>query len=326
MSVSVDIIIVNWNSALHLRRCLDSMLLASREGLELARVVVVDNASSDGSADDLFYPGLPLVFLRNSENRGFAAACNQGAKASQADYLLFLNPDVELREDSLTTPVRFMEDPAKDRVGICGIQLVGPERHVARSCSPFPTLGGYLLKMLGLEWMSASFFLKLEDHFESRRVDVVTGAFFLVRRGVFQELRGFDEEFFVYFEELDFSYRAHQAGWRSQFLASAQAQHVGGGCSQQAKAARLFYSLRSRILYGYKHFTWVEATGLSFGTLFIEPLSRIVWAGLRGSLREMHETLSAYQMLWLEILGKIKRERTRARREKAPVRQDRVQS
>jgi hypothetical protein len=274
------------------------MLLASREGLEFARVVVVDNASTDESADDLFYPGLPLVFLRNSENRGFAAACNQGASGSQADYLLFLNPDVELRKDSLSTPVQFMEDPANDRVGICGIQLVGPEGHVARSCSRFPTVGGYLLKMLGLEGISKGFLLAPSDHLESRLVDQVMGAFFLVCREVFQELHGFDEQFFVYLEEVDFSYRAHLAGWRSQFLVSAQAQHAGGGCSEQAKAARLSYYLRSKILYSYKHFGRAGATGVLIGTLVVEPFSRLALGAAHGSLLEIQDTLRAYGMLW----------------------------
>lgn len=297
---------------MHLRRCLDSLQNASRDGLELARVVVVDNASTDGSVEGLCYPGLPLVLLRNSENLGFATACNQGASGGKSDYLLFLNPDVELRQDSLSTPVQFMEDPANHRTGICGIQLVGPEGHVARSCSWFPTPGGFWLKMLGLEGISKGFFLPLSDHLESRQVDQVMGAFFLVRREVFQELYGFDEQFFVYFEELDFSYRAHRTGWRSQFLASAQAQHAGGGCSEQVKAARLFYSLRSRILYAYKHFGRLAATGVMIGTLFLEPFSRMAWAGLRGSLSEMRETLSAYRMLWFDLprlLFKTRRQR-----------------
>ena len=144
-------------------------------------------------------------------------------------------------------------------------------------------------------------FLAEQDHRGSKTVDQVMGALFLVRRAVFESLNGFDERFFVYFEDLDFSYRAWQAGYSSYFLATAQALHHGGGCSEQVKAARLFYSLRSRILYGYKHFGWAAATGLLTGTILVEPVSRVAWAGLRGSLREMGETMSAYGMLWLDL-------------------------
>jgi len=298
MSASLDVVIVNWNSGLHLRHCLDSLQPGRGEGLELRRVVVVDNASTDGSAVGLCYPSLPLVFLHNCENRGFAVACNQGAKDSQASYLLFLNPDVTLLKDSLRIPVRFMEDPTNDRVGICGIQFVGPDGRVSRSCARFPTLGMFLLKMLGLEGVSVTFFLKLADHLESGVVDHVMGAFFLVRREVFQELKGFDERFFVYFEDLDFSYRAYKAGRPSCFLASVQAQHVGGGSSNQVRAARMFYSLRSRIQYGFKHFGPIRSAVLLLATALIEPISRLTLGAARGSLNEIQETFRAYEMFW----------------------------
>ena len=124
------------------------------------------------------------------------------------------------------------------------------------------------------------------------------GAFFLVRRSMFEELGGFDERFFVYLEDLDFSFRARQAVWRSYYLADARAYHKGGGSSEQAKATRMFYSLRSRILYGYKHFGWFSATFLAVGTLFIEPFSRLALAiGLRSG-REAKETIKGYAMLW----------------------------
>jgi N-acetylglucosaminyl-diphospho-decaprenol L-rhamnosyltransferase len=97
MFASIDIIIVNWNSGLRLRQCLDSMQNGSRAGFDLTRVVVIDNASSYRSASHLDLCELPLEVIRNDVNRGFAAACNQGARLSTADYLLFLNPDVRLR-------------------------------------------------------------------------------------------------------------------------------------------------------------------------------------------------------------------------------------
>jgi GT2 family glycosyltransferase len=239
--------------------------------------------------------------IQNPMNRGFGVACNQGAKGSHADYLLFLNPDVVLLRNSLSIPVCFMEDPTNDRVGICGIQLVDPEGRVAQSCARFPTLGMFLLKMLGLEAISVSFFLKLVDHLESKVVDHVMGAFFLVRREVYEELKGFDERFFVYFEDLDFSYRAYQAGRLSWFLANNQAQHVGGGCSNQVKAARLFYSLCSRIQYGFKHFGPLRGAVLLLATTLIEPISRLALAASHGCPKEARDTLRSYAMFWREL-------------------------
>jgi GT2 family glycosyltransferase len=303
--VSLDIIIVNWNSGLQLRRCLDSMLLTSLEGLEVARVVVVDNASSDGSAERLDFPDLPLLVIHNSSNRGFAAACNEGARGSKADYLLFLNPDTALERNSLAAPIAFLERPENIHIGICGVQLVDEGGRVSRSCARFPTPGHLMGRCLGLDrlfprWFP-NHFLSERDHSESRVVDQVMGAFFLVRRGVFDPLGGFDERFFVYYEELDFSYRARQAGWTSYFLATTCARHRGGGCTGQAKATRLFYVLRSRILYSYKHFGRAAATGVLLGTVLAEPFSRLVLAAARKSLREMRETLQAYTMLWRKL-------------------------
>src|SRR5437016_1789132 len=121
MPCSLDVVIVNWNAGPQLRDCLASIINASR-GPELKRVVVVDNASTDSSLQAIHMQGLPLVVLRNERNRGFAAACNQGASGSTADYLLFLNPDTHLGSDALAEPVAFMERPQNGRIGIVGIQ------------------------------------------------------------------------------------------------------------------------------------------------------------------------------------------------------------
>ncbi len=305
MSTSLDIIIVNWNSQLHLRHCLDSMLRASSTEFGLTRVVVVDNASLDGSVERLEEIALPLTIIRNAENRGFAAACNQGSRDSRADYLLFLNPDTTLLSESLTRAVEFMQMPQNSEVGVCGIQLVDERNRVIRSCSRFPEAKHFLAQMLGLDRLFPlrfrNKFMNDWDHDETRQVDAVTGAFLLVRRPTFESLGGFDERFFVYLEDVDFLYAARQAGWTCFYLATTRAYHKEGGCSEQVRAVRLLYSLRSRILYGYKHFGWAAATGLLMGTFLIEPLTRLAWAAWRRSVGEMKETFQAYAMLLREL-------------------------
>lgn len=305
MKPSLDIVIVNWNAGARLHVCLSSIRAARQDGFELKRVVVVDNASSDGSMNDLHFPDLALSLVRNSENRGFATACNQGAGGSSADYLLFLNPDTAVLTDSLQAPIQFMEEARNAEVGICGIQLLDEKGNVSQSCSWFPTTPSLLSQMLGLDRLFPNHlkghFLDHKDHFESRQVDQVMGAFFLVRHKLFESLDGFDERFFVYFEDLDFSYRAHQAGWQSYYLATAQAYHRGGGCSKGAKARRLYYSLCSRILYSYKHLGGAPGTGVMLGTLLVEPFSRLVLAVAHKSVSEMQETVQAYMMLGRSI-------------------------
>jgi N-acetylglucosaminyl-diphospho-decaprenol L-rhamnosyltransferase len=304
---SLDIIIVNWNAKKTLFKCLDS--ISVNRAIYQIHVVIVDNASSDSSVEMLenHKSELPLTIIKNPENRGFAAACNQGARGSSADYLLFLNPDTILSQDSLTKPLTFLAKSNKASIGIVGIQLLDDSGMVSRTCTRFPMPGRFYVKMFALDRLFPktfpSHFMTEWDHSESRDVDQVMGAFFLVRRSLFEELSGFDERFFLYFEELDFALRARKAGYRSYYFAEAQAYHKGGGTSEQVKATRLFYSLRSRMLYCYKHFEWTSATGVLLGTLFIEPFSRMVYAAIRLSGREMAETLKGYAMLWKDSLN-----------------------
>jgi len=311
MPSSMDIIIVNWNSGGLLRDCLRSINIAADQySFNLNRVVVVDNASSDGSADEMEELKIPLFIIRNEVNRGFATACNQGEKESKADYLLFLNPDTYLNEDSLAKPLIFMERGFNQHIGIVGIQLLDNNGEIAQTCARFPTPGRFFSKMFGLDRLFPhvfpSYFMSDWDHRESREVDHVMGAFFLIRRFIFEELGGFDEQFFVYLEDLDFSFRARQAGWRSFFLADAKAYHKGGGTSEKVKAMRLFYSLQSRIFYGYKHFSWWPATGLMLGTLLIEPLIRFTLSASRRSRGEISETLKAYSIFWGKLPALVK--------------------
>ena len=143
--------------------------------------------------------------------------------------------------------------------------------------------------------------MKEWDHKSTLVVDQVIGAFFLVRTNVFKSLGGFDERFFVYYEEVDFAYRAHLAGWESTYFAGAKAFHAGNGTTKNIKARRLFYSVRSRLLYVFKHFAWYKAVAVLLVSVIIEPISRSILALLRCSWTGFKETWLAYGMLfrWL---------------------------
>ena len=149
---SVDIVLVNWNAGEQLRRCLGSISTSYSANL-IERVVVVDNASSDNSLTGLETLGLPLTIVRNPNNRGFGAACNQGAANSRADYLLFLNPDTRLDAASLADPVSFMEEPRNADVGVCGIKLVDENGVACRTCTRLPTPGHFFAQMVGMDKM-----------------------------------------------------------------------------------------------------------------------------------------------------------------------------
>ena len=296
----LDIVIVNWNTGKQLFNSVQS-IISTYKNFILNKVVVVDNASHDNSMEGLDQINLPLTIVQNTINMGFAYACNQGAKGSEADYILFLNPDTLLYADSLSKPIEFMQNPDNKTIGIVGVQLIDEDGKVARSCARFPKTSTYLMKMLGLERFSHPHFMTEWDHMDNREVDQIMGAFFLVRRQMYDQLQGFDERFFVYLEEVDFSLRAKQCGWNSFYLADAKIFHLGGGSSGQVKARRLFYHLQSRILYAFKNFNILSAAILLIGTILIEPISRCALALMKGSKQQAKETLSAYAMLWKKI-------------------------
>ena len=295
---TVHVVIVNWNSGAQLRECLKSFAAVADDDVA-ARVTVIDNASTDGSSEGL-EASMPLAVVRNADNRGFGAACNQGAAGSEADFLLFLNPDTRLMPGSFAEPVRYLRAHENKRVGIVGIQLVDADGRVARNTARAPTAWSMVGNSVGFDRLDPRLFpphfVTEWAHDQTRTVDQVMGAFFLVRRSLFEALGGFDERFFVYYEDLDFSVRARAQGWRSVYLSTAQAFHRGQGTTEGATARRTFYFCRSRILYARKHFGALGALAVTLATLALEPLAR-----LAAAPRSAGDTLRAFAMLWRDL-------------------------
>jgi GT2 family glycosyltransferase len=298
MKPSLRIVIVNWNAGAQLWDCIRS-IVPSKEFI-ISDVIVVDNGSTDDSLERIEQFGMPVSIIRNPANRGFAAACNQGATGNTSDYLLFLNPDTRLLENSLTMPVDFMQQPANSKIGICGIRLTDAEGNASTSAARFPTFRVIAGEIIGLTKISRNIFpshlMTSSDLPRSCLVDQVIGAFFLIRNAVFVLCGGFDERFFVYFEEVDLSLRAKQLGYSSYFLLEASAFHKGGGCSERVKAKRLFYFLRSRILYARKHYSRVEFLILLLLTWIEFPL-RVFRGVLEASWSDVRDTISAFMHL-----------------------------
>jgi hypothetical protein len=300
MTPDVSILIVNWNSRDLLRRCIDSVrTAASAPSAARYELIVVDNASVDSSIERAgLGPGDRLV--RNAENRGFGAACNQGAALASGRYLLLLNPDCELHAGAIETCLAAMADSAA-RIGVCGVRLLDNNGQTWRMCQRRPDLYTLLAKPLGLHVLTPQrqdHFLKDFDHLSDRDVDNVIGAFYLIEAALYRRLGGFDERFFVYWEDVDLSIRVQQAGLRVRYLATPTSYHRGGGVSEQVKAARLFYATRSRIQYAFKHLSPAQAWIHALVTLAIEPLSRTLHALLRRDLPAIGETWRGFAMLY----------------------------
>lgn len=301
MNLLADIVIVNWNSDNLLSECIHSI---ARFPEGVGRVIVVDNGSTDGSAN-IGNTFSNSTFVQLKENQGFAKACNIGASYADAPYILFLNPDTQfLDNESLPKLLRMLEAPVDQDIGIAGIRLVDKTGLTQRSCANFTNVRTFIGIPFGLDRIMPSIFTPLFaefDYLTSRDVDQAIGAYFVVRYATFEQLKGFDERFFVYWEEVDFCFRAKKAGWRTHYFADSVAYHMGGGTSDKVKAKRLFYQLRSRILYSLKHFGSFEGGIVLVMTAVFEPIARIIRSLMRGSLQEARDTLSGYRMFWYSI-------------------------
>jgi GT2 family glycosyltransferase len=304
---SVHVVIVNWNAGSQLIECLNSFAAASNDAVNLAGITVVDNASTDGSLDALLSlkNSLPLSIIRNPENRGFAAASNQGAAQITSDFALFLNPDTRLEAGCLQMPAEFLSEPANASVGIVGIKLFDAAGEVTHGCARRPTPRAMIGHSLGLDRLMPSVFpphfLSEWAHDRMSRVDQVIGAFFFVRQSVFQALGGFDERFFVYYEDMDFALRASERGWISVYLPTASAFHRGGGTTYAMKERRLFLFSRSRILFCLKHFKPAGAIAVTTVTLLLEPVARMLQALLRRRFADAIAVARGFAMVWADL-------------------------
>jgi len=290
---SLDVICVEWRSGPLLGQCLDSVAASDRTGLDLKRVVVVDNSETETPVPET--TGLPLTVIRNPRNVGFGAACNQGARDSAADYLVFLNPDIRLERSALAQAM--VQMAADDHVGIGGIRLTDAEGRTHHTCARLPTLGRMLAQAIGLDRLPGlpglRHFMTDWDHGSDRDVPQLMGACLIVRRAAFEALGGFDARFFLYYEDVDLCARAWQLGWHCRFYALPSAVHTGGGTTAQVVPQRMVYHASSRILYARKRFGLPAAILLWPVILLIEPLARIVGAMLTGQTGQIPDIVRA---------------------------------
>jgi GT2 family glycosyltransferase len=238
----LSIILVSYNTRDMLDNCLSSVLI-NKTNLEL-EVFVIDNASTDGSAQMVRkkYPGVNLI--ENSENLGFAKANNQAIHKAGGQYLLLLNTDTIILPGTLTIMVDFLD--VNLEVGAVGAKLVDQDLNSQTSCRHFPTLFTVLSQFFGLSSMFPKskifgwYDMGYWDHGQTRKVDCVPGTSLLVRKKVVQEVGLLDENYFMYFEDTDWCYRITRAGWKVVFLPDAKVIHLGG--ISAAKSNRgLFY-------------------------------------------------------------------------------------
>jgi hypothetical protein len=220
-------------------------------------IIVVDNASSDGSPEMVKaeFPGVSL--LTNAGNVGFAAANNQGTAIARGRYFALVNSDVEVFPGTLSTMLAFMD--AKPDVGMLGPKVLNADRTLQPSCRTFPSLRSWFLRALALDTalprsrIFGDHFMTHWSHDEERDVDILSGCFWLIRRRAHEEVGGLDTRFFMYAEDMDLCLRYRRAAWRVTFLPRAEIIHYGGASSDRAPVRFWIEQQRASLQYWKKH-------------------------------------------------------------------------
>jgi N-acetylglucosaminyl-diphospho-decaprenol L-rhamnosyltransferase len=249
----LSVVIVNWNTCDLLAQCLRSICdTVSDLSFE---VIVVDNASEDGSVEMVRREFPQVRLIQNVENVGFARANNQAMAVSQGCYILLFNSDAIATPSAVHSLVGLAN--AEPHAGIVGAQLLNPDGSFQASHTPFPTLWQEFLVLTGLgRLLHGQCYPSRgpEEDKGSQIVDYVEGACMLVRREAFEEVGGLDEGYFMYAEEVDWCYAMYQKGWQVWYQPEAKIIHFGGGSSQHRWPEREGDLYCSRVRFFYKHY------------------------------------------------------------------------
>jgi len=255
MNIEVSVIIVSWNSRQMLLDCINSLRGQLMAGA--SEIIVVDNASSDGTADAVRQSFPDVKLIESATNLGFARGNNAGLELSRGKYVCLINPDVVVGEECIPRMLNHLE--LYPDVGMLGPRIIGRDGETQRSCMRTPTLWNQLCRSLGLDSLIkhsrlfGGYLMTDFRHDEMRDVDVINGCFWVVRRNALANVGNLDPRFWMYSDDVDWCRRFHLAGWRVVFFPGAEAVHFGGGSSQLAPMLCYVEMQRANLQYWRKY-------------------------------------------------------------------------
>lgn len=254
--MDLSIIIVNYNVKEFIQNLIHSIVKAA-VGVQY-EVIIIDNASDDGSVEFIKGKFPDVKLISNSVNRGFSKANNQGLAIAKGEYLLLLNPDTLMREDTLLKMLDFFK--SNPEVGLAGCKLLNPDGSFLPDCRrSFPGPWTSFCKVTGLSSLFpnsrifARYNLTYLDENQTYEVDAVSGAFMMLKRSVFEKIGGLDEQFFMYGEDLDLCYRVQKAGYKVFYVHNTQIIHYKGESTKRSSIdeTKIFYEAMN--LFVKKH-------------------------------------------------------------------------
>lgn len=278
----LSVLIVNWNTRELLRACLRSIHTFPPRGPH--EVIVVDNASTDGSAEMVKADFPSVCLIASPKNTGYAHGNNLAFAAASGDWLLTLNPDTEFVDDSLQRSIDLLEE--RPKIGCLGAKLIYPDGRTQNSVRGWPTFRGILGDQTGLgrrfsKGALDSYRLTAFDYEKEQLAPQPMGTFLLFRRKALESVgdpaRPFDEGFPIFFNEVDLLYRLHRAGWECLYSPSVRVVHHGGESTKQVRKSMIWESHRSLVRFLRKHYrTPLNAPGLALfsGLIYLAALVR----------------------------------------------------
>jgi N-acetylglucosaminyl-diphospho-decaprenol L-rhamnosyltransferase len=275
---ALSVCIINWNTREPLRRCLLSLRQAARS-IPL-QIIVVDNASSDGSAAMVRREFPEVQLVANETNRGYAAANNQALALARAELVLLLNPDVEVTAQALEEMMACLR--RHERAAAVAPRLVSPKGRLQYSCRTFPTPDVILWEVLGLSrlWPRSRIFGKYRmtwwSYNDERPVPQPMASALLARREVLEQLGGFDERFAIFFNDVDLCKRIWEAGWEIWFTPTATVRHEHGASTSQVPVRMVWESYRGFVRFYAKHYRGHLHLLAYWGALALLTLSLVV--------------------------------------------------
>ena len=263
----LSVVIVNYNVVFFLEQCLNSVFAASKN-LNV-QIFVVDNNSVDGSINMLKENFSSVVLIENKENVGFSKANNQAIKRANSPYVLLLNPDTVIEEDTFDKCIDFMNSNA-DCGGLGLRMLDGKGNFLPESKRGFPSPSVAFYKIFGLSYLFPKsqkfgrYHLGFLSEFEVNEVDVLSGAFMLLRKVTLEKVGLLDEQFFMYGEDIDLSYRIKLGGYKNYYFPETKIIHYKGESTKKSSVNYVFVFYKAMILFAKKHFSNKNANLFSF--------------------------------------------------------------
>lgn len=252
---SISVIIVSWNACDYLRDCLNSIYQTGSPCVQ--EVIVVDNASKDGSPEMVEKEFPEVILIRAGENLGFARANNLAMRSAKGSIFALVNSDVIVHPGCLEKLAVFLDQHPD--VGLVGPRVIGGDGNLQRTCHRMPTVWNTACRVLAIDrvfpqWQLLSGFeLPHRYHDECTEVEVLSGCFLAARKQAVDEIGGLDERFFFYGEDIDWCKRFWDAGWKLMFVPEAVATHFGGGSSSNAPFRFSIEIHRANMKYWQKH-------------------------------------------------------------------------